>query len=372
MTPAARIHNHTRVKPRVSAVLVLLAWPALAAAQDEVFQSEKKLKLFAEGLFRQEWTTDLFGGAPDLDRQRGRLLAGATLTLGAFELGAGGDFNYSSDVNVVEGQAIIRDNYDSRDARVDLAYARLDAGWLGLAAGRFEMPVAFTEMIWDRDLRPQGGVLTLALRDRGALKRLALVGLAAQGSHVFDDDDTEMVSGALDAVFALDESWRLQLVGSFTTFLDPEALEPKIRRQNTRVAGQIVRDYDVVDAVLRVSRGGSFPVQLVADGCLNTAVDDRNRGLWLAAVAGSTRTSHVRLEYVFAFVDPDATLGAYPTDDFFWTTGWEGHKGDLGVGIGSHVALHAIGQLQRFKDSPRPEERDNWVRRLRLEVRLKS
>ena len=136
--------------------------------------------------------------------------------------------------------------------------------------------------------------------------------------------------------------------------------------------GAIVRDYDVVDAIVRFRREGTWPVQIVADGCLNTAVDDRNRGLWLAVVAGSTQTSHLRAEYVYAFVDPDATLGAYPTDDFFWTTGWQGHKADLGFGIGSHVALHAVGQLQRFKDSPRIAERDNWVRRLRLEIRLKG
>ena len=354
-------------------LMVVLAVPATAGAQQaDVFQTEKRLKLAAEGLFRQEWTTDLFQGAPDINRRLGRLLPSARLTLGLVELGAGGDFYYSSDVNVVSGQPIIRDNYDSRSARVDLAFARLDAGWVDVAGGRFAMPIAFTEMIWDRDLRPQGGALTLALRERGALKRLALTALGARGSHVFDDQDTTMLSGALDATFGLSESWRLQLVGAYVTFLDPDELEPKIRRQNTRVLGAIVNDYDLVDAIVRFRRDGSFPIQIVADGCLNTAVDDRNRGLWLALVAGSTLTSRVRAEYVYAFVDPDATLGAYPTDDFFWTTGWEGHKADLGFGIGSHVALHAIGQLQRFKDSPRVEERDNWVRRLRLEVRLKS
>jgi hypothetical protein len=357
---------------KLRALFLLLAVPATAGAQDEVFQSEKKLKLRAEGLLRQEWTTHLFQGAPDINRRLGRLLPSARLTLGKLELGVGGDFNYGSDVNVVANQPLIRDNYDSRDARLDLAFARVDAGWLDVSAGRFEMPIAFTEMIWDRDLRPQGGALTLAVRERGALKRLGLTALAARGSHVFDDDDTTMLSGALDATFALGESWRMQLVGSFVTFREPEKLEAKIRRQNTRVAGEIVRDYDVVDAILRFRKEGAFPVQVVADGCLNTAADDRNRGLWLALVAGSTQTSHVRAEYVYAFVDPDATLAAYPTDDFFWATGWQGHKLDLGIGFGSHVALHTVGQLQRFKDSPRVEERDNWVRRLRLELRLKS
>jgi hypothetical protein len=352
--------------------LALLLLPSVAAAQDPVYQSEEKLKLSVEGLFRQEYTRHLFQGAPDIDRRRGRLLPSLRLDLGALTLGAGGDFNYSSDTNVVANQPLIRDNYDSRDARLDLAFARVDAGWVDLAAGRIEMPIAYTEMIWDKDLRPQGGALTLALRDRGSLKRLAVTALGARGSHVFDDDDTTMIAGALDATLGLGAEWNMQLVGSFLTFRDPGKLETRIRRQNTRVNGAIVRDYDVVDAIVRFKREGTFPMQVVADGCVNTAADDRNRGLWLALVLGSTQTSRSRLEYVYAFVDPDATLGAYPSDDFFWTTGWTGHKVDLGVGMGPHLAFHAVGQLQRFKDSPRVEERDNWLRRLRLEIRLKS
>ena len=354
---------------RAALVVTLLAGSS-AAAQDAVFQSPKKLTFHGEGLLREEWTRDFQG--VDSDRFRARALPGLRLTLGPVVLGAAGDFQWSSDENVVAGQPLIRDNYDSRDARVDLAFARLETGAVELAAGRFEMPIAFTEMIWDRDLRPQGGALTLALRDRGSLRRLAVTALGARGSHVFDDDDTTMLSAALDARFDLDDAWRLELLGAFVTYLDPEKLEAKIRRQNTRVAGAIVRDYDVVDAIVRFRRDGSVPLQVVADGCLNTAADDRNRGLWLSLVLGSTQSARVRGEYVYAFVDPDATLAAYATDDFIWSTGWAGHKADLGVALGRHVAIHGIGQLQRFKDSPRPEEREDWVKRFRVELRLKS
>jgi hypothetical protein len=69
-------------------------------------------------------------------------------------------------------------------------------------------------------------------------------------------------------------------------------------------------------------------------------------------------------------VDKDATLAAYATDDFFWSTGWEGHRGDLGFRVGEHAALHGVAQAQRFKDSPRGAERDHWVKRYRLELRL--
>jgi hypothetical protein len=356
---------------RIAAVASLLLAASSAVAQDAVFQSPKRLTFQGEGLLREEWTRD-FPPGTDTDRFRARALPGLRLTLGPVVLGAAGDFQWSSDENVVAGQPLIRDNYDSRDARVDLAFAHLSTGPLDLAAGRFEMPIAFTEMIWDRDLRPQGGALTLGLRDRGSLRRLAVTALGARGSHVFDDDGTTMLSGALDARFALGDAWRLELLGAFVTWLDPEELEAKIRRQNTRVAGAIVRDYDVVDAIVRFRRDGSVPVQVVADGCLNTAADDQRRGLWLSAVVGSTQSTRARLEYVYAFVDRDATLAAYATDDFLWATGWTGHKADLGFALGRHLALHGIGQVQRFKDSPVAAEREDWIKRFRVELRLKS
>jgi hypothetical protein len=355
---------------RAALVLTLLA-ASSAAAQDAVFQSQKKLTFQGEGLLREEWTRD-FPPGTDADRFRARALPGLRLSLGPVVLGAGGDFQWSSDENVVAGQPLIRDNYDARDARLDLAFARLDTGAVDLAAGRFEMPIAFTEMVWDRDLRPQGGALTLALRDRGSLRRLALTALGARGSHVFDDDDTTMLAAALDARFATGDAWRLDLLGAFVTFRDPGKLEARIRRQNTRVAGALVRDYDVVDAVVRLRRDGSVPVQIVADGCLNTAADDQRRGLWLSLVLGSTQSTRARLEYVYAFVDRDATLAAYATDDFIWSTGWAGHKADLGFALGRHVALHGVGQVQRFKDSAIASEREDWVKRFRLELRLKS
>jgi hypothetical protein len=353
------------------AVAAVLLTAASAAAQDAVFQTQKKLTFHGEGLLREEWTRD-FPPGTDTDRFRARALPGLRLTLGPVVLGAGGDFQWSSDENLVAGQPLLRDNYDSRDARVDLAFARLDTGAVELAAGRFEMPIAFTEMLWDRDLRPQGGALTLALRDRGSLRRLAVTALGARGSHVFDDDDTTMLSAALDARFSLGEAWRLDLLGAFVTFGDPEKLEPKIRRQNTRVAGAIVRAYDVLDAVVRLRREGSVPVQIVGDFSLNTAADDQRRGVWLSLVLGSTQSGRARLEYVYALVDRDATLAAYTTDDFLWATGWAGHKAELGFALGKHVALHGVGQVQRFKDSAIASEREDWVKRFRLELRLKS
>jgi hypothetical protein len=364
-----------KLLPQVLAA-VLFAQVAIGQEADPVYQAQEQYSVELNGdlLLRREWTRELFD-TPDVARNRAQFRPRLEIGFKKLKLGVGGDFNYSSDENTlpppnVAVQPLIRDNYDSRDARLDLAFASLRAtSWLRVEGGRFLMPIGFTEMIWDRDLRPQGGALTLETQDRGRLKRLALTVLGAQGSHVFDDDDTRMLVVSGQSVFSLGDSSRFDLMAAFLRFDDVAALAPRLRRQNTRVAGAIVREYEIVDVVARLQFDSPVATQLVADLSWNTAVDDQDRGIWLAAVIGSTRTARARGEYVYAKVDKDATVAAYGADDFFWVTGWEGHRLDLGLRLQEHVALHGVGQVQRFKDAPRVEERDHWQRRYRVDLR---
>jgi hypothetical protein len=369
--------------------LLLILAAARAAAQEPapLFQPEQQysFKVKLDGLWREEWTADIFDGAGRFhneDRWRLRALPRVDIGLNKVTLGVGGDFNWSSDKNYLPSQAIIRDNYLSRDARVDLAFARWQVSrGVRLEGGRFEMPVALTEMLWDRDLRPQGGALTLEAHDEGARPRLGLTVLAARGSHVLDDGGVGLLLASGAGFFGAGEHGRVELRGSFLKFTGVEKLEPRIRRQNSRLNGLVFQDYDVLDAIARYRRDGGVPLQLVADLSWNFGAGKtaraagepprkNRRGLWLAAVLGSTRTARFRGEYTFARVDKDATVAAYATDDFFWATGWLGHRGDLGIKVTDNIAFHMVGQLQRFKDSARIEERDHWVKRYRYEIRL--
>ncbi|HEY2945080.1 MAG TPA: putative porin [Vicinamibacteria bacterium] len=370
--------------------LALILAAARAAAQEPppLFQPEQQysFKLKVDALTREEWTASIFDGAGRFhneDRWRLRAVPRVEIGINKLTLGVGGDFNWSSDKNYVPAtQPIIRDNYRSRDARVDLAFARWQVSrGLRLEGGRFEMPVSLTEMLWDRDLRPQGGALTLEAHDEGARPRLGLTLLAARGSHVFDDGGVGMLLASGAGFFGAGEHGRIELRGSFLRFTAVEKLELRIRRQNSRRNGLVFQDYDVADAIARYRRDGGVPVQLVADLSWNLGASKtaraageaprkNRRGLWLAAVLGSTRTARLRGEYTFARVDKDATVAAYATDDFFWATGWLGHRGDLGIKVTGHIAFHLLGQLQRFKDSARVEERDHWVKRYRYEFRV--
>jgi hypothetical protein len=183
-----------------------------------------------------------------------------------------------------------------------------------------------------------------------------------------------MLVAAVDATLRAGESAKVELLGSYVAFFDVDELEPIIRRQNLRVPGPpptpLALDYRVVDLVARLRTSGRVPLQLVAEYCWNTAADTLNDGIWAALVLGSTESHRAGLEYTYANVDRDATQGAYAADDFLWTTGWDGHRVDLGIRTGGHAALHAVGQLQRFKDSPRGFDNDVWVKRYRLELRI--
>ncbi len=356
---------------------VLLILPAAARAQATLYQGGKRqsYKFTLEGLTRQEWNEDQ-PSFQEASRWRFQLRPRLALGVNRFVVGVGGDFNYSEDKNTEPPPGnpvlpLIRDNYKSRDARLDLAFLSIrPATWLQLQGGRLEMPVGFTEMIWDRDLRPQGGALALEVHDGKGEKRFGLTGLWARGSHVFDDGKTSMLVASAEAVFSSAARSRLTLTGSFVKFTKLNELAPQIHRQNTRVAGLLVRDYGVVDVVARWRTEGKVTTQLVADYAWNTSPDDLNKGLWLALILGSTKTARGRLEYTYAKLDRDVTLAAYAGDDFFWGTGWEGHRVDLGVRASSNSSFHVIGEQARFKDSPNLAERDLWSKRVRLELRF--
>jgi hypothetical protein len=362
--------------PSAFLVLLCLAAPALAQEPEPapVYQSTKQsLGFHADALIRQEWTQNVYD-APNMFHDESRRLYRLRPRLefggASFKIGVGGDFLYGSDKNYEPKPALIRDNYKSRDARLDLAFGQFSpAGWLSLQGGRFVMPVALTEMTWDRDLRPQGGAATLEHKDAAGVARAGVTGLYARGSHVFDDDRTSMllISGQFTLPGQKDSS--LQFVGSFIGFEDANKLEPMLRRQNTRVFGELVDRYRVVDLIARVRTASDMPLQLVADYCWNTAVPRGNKGLWLAAAIGSVQTARAKLEYTFAKVDKDATLAAYATDDFFWSTGWQGHRAEIATRTSEKSSFHVVGQLQKFKDSPRVDEREHWVKRLRVEIR---
>lgn len=362
-------------------VLVIFLLPSTARAQQQ-----QQAPITGDVLIRQEWN-DGFFTKPDptpSSRTRFQIRPRFEVETQTLLLGVGADINYSKDNNLEPKDvplplALIRDNYDSRSIRLDLAYLGLNLSpALQVRAGRMAQPLHLTEMIWDKDLRIQGGSAALTLH-RGITGEptVRLAGIYSRGSHVFvDSKDTEgsslgdgvtLKGGSLDIGFG--SSKRLDVSGSYLVYDKLDFLERKIRRQNTRVNGALVREYQIMDVVVRLRTDTPFPIQLVFDGARNRKAPDQRDGVWGALVLGSLQETRFKGEYTFARVDRDVTVAAYTTDDFFWGTGWLGHRAEVAFAQSAKSSFHVIGQMQRFKDSANLDERTNWVKRLRLEVR---
>ena len=120
---------------------------------------------------------------------------------------------------------------------------------------------------------------------------------------------------------------------------------------------------------LRLRTNAPVPIQVILDGARNRKAPDQRNGVWATLVVGSLRDNRIRGEYTYAKVDKDATVAAYAGDDFFWETGWLGHRAEFAFAQSPKSSFHVIGQMQQFKDSPNLAERTNWLKRLRVEAR---
>src|SRR5262245_14729083 len=111
------------MKKTLSLAIAAACAAPLSGAQAAQQQS---FSFTADGLARYEWTKDLFD-SPDQSRWRLQARPRLEFNYKSLQLGVGGEFNYSDDENTLPppgatSLAILRDNYDSRDARVDLAF----------------------------------------------------------------------------------------------------------------------------------------------------------------------------------------------------------------------------------------------------------
>ncbi|MGH9679393.1 MAG: putative porin, partial [Candidatus Acidiferrales bacterium] len=162
----------------------------VAGLETEMGQSQKEIESRLKKLGPFAFSGDLrlraeptFGGPVDRsqDRFRGRmrLRVNAEARLndqfeGGFSL-ASGDLNDPISTNQSLNQ------YDARKPiAIDRAYATYKPSWLHsltLTDGKFSYPWFNTELVWDRDLNPEGAGETLAFRVRTPiLKKIAIVG----------------------------------------------------------------------------------------------------------------------------------------------------------------------------------------------------
>ena len=254
------------------------------------------------------------------------------------------------------------DNYRSNGGALDRAFVEARPGSLVLSAGQFAMPLRTTEMLWDRDVQVIGGSGAWRL-PTGAMSALTLTAgffYGPQRAH----DDSHIAAGQATfeagdpATFAVDVSesfWRfthLNRVGAaYLRQNEPGGYVPLPGYSGSRYAN----DFRMIDSLARFRVGGArrFPVTLSVDWVHNFAAEalDYADGVEAALRIGREgRPGDVQLFDVYQYVDRDAVVGAYNTDDWWFHSWYVGHRAGFSVTVLPQVVLRPSVVFQRRQD----------------------
>ena len=320
---------------------ILLIEPSAIAQEEQYFKipAEKPHLVFRWDALARYDLIDHLHVRPRIERGRFEVRPELDLEFSdRFKLGVRAIGDLGTDHN--EDNAKNFDNYRSRGASIERYYLEAKPGQWTIKAGCFGMPLVASEMIWDRDIQtpgfaaawetPAGGSSTLTVAAAG------FYGPQREGDH------TRI--GVGQVVFRAGDPGRLSVeaAGSYWHF-EPDDLKPSYIRQNYSVLVGGKRDFlsrfHIVDAIVRLRFPvARLPVTVTVDGAVNLGVaeeaeDDKSAFEGTVSVGRLGTPGDWRVFFIYQYVERDAVLGAYNTDDW-WFHSW--HRGSR-VGIGFTV-----------------------------------
>ena len=255
------------------------------------------------------------------------------------------------------------DNFRSRGADLERYYVLWKPGRFAVRAGRFGMPLSASDLLWDKDIQTPGAAAAWESAN-GAWT------LAAAGFYAPQREGDRSRIGVGQVVWRSNEegSLRLEAAASYWSY-DLRHLKAEFIRENTSraVDGQVVyaSEFHVADLLLRLRfQVGTIPVVLSLDGLHNFQAQSRRKSAFEATLAaGRVGTPRqVRVFYTYQYVQRDAVVGAYNTDDWWFHTWYEGHRLGVAVTVLPQVYVQASASVQRRLDTR------NWISRCLVDV----
>jgi hypothetical protein len=255
------------------------------------------------------------------------------------------------------------DNYRARGADLERYYVLWKPGRFAVRAGRFGMPLSASDLLWDKDIQTPGAAAAWE-SPNGAWT------LAAAGFYAPQREGDRSRIGVGQVVWRSDEAGRLRLeaAASYWSY-DLRDLQSYYIRENTKavVRGRTVygSQFHVADLLLRLRfQVGAVPIVLSLDGIHNFQAQARRKSAFEATLAaGRVGTPRqVRTFYTYQYVQRDAVVGAYNTDDWWFHTWYEGHRAGVAVTVLPQVYVQASASLQRRLDTR------HWISRCLVDV----
>ncbi len=293
---------------------------------------------------------------PDIERGRFEVRPEAALVFSdRFRIGARAVADWGTDENVENGRNF--DNYRSRGASLERYFVEAKPGPLVLRAGSFGMPLVSTEMLWDRDIQVLGAAAAWEVAAGGSTFTLAA---GAFRGPQREGDRTRVAAGQVVWRLGDPATFLVEAAGSWWS-LEPSDLKSAYVRQNysrpsTNGRASFVSRYEIADLLIRVRfPAGPIPVTVSLDGIRNFGARDEGKGEEKAfegsVSAGRVGTpGDVRGFYTFQYVERDAVLGAYNTDDWWFHSWYRGHRFGVAVTVLPRLFVQATGMIQQRLD----------------------
>ena len=300
-------------------LLLLLALPRVHA-QDRPAPWYERIRVSGDFRFRTE--SFMQEGEPGRTRFRIRARVGATTNLGD-NFTAGLRLATNQPGNITSANVTLGDATAPKSFRLDRAYLTWTPGSWEFSAGKFALPLERpqglirSELIFDDEIAPEGlhERLTVFRSDEGILRRLAIQ--AEQWSmQEASTDDAWMFGGQASADLALGrvavdlhagyyDFQRGRLLARARNGNDQLLITNDVRTRSgalveggTAVSPDPDDPFDRFEHDFRVgsaSAGVAIPgvagrtLSLFAEGARNTAIGDRNLGIWTGVSYGAVR-----------------------------------------------------------------------------------
>jgi hypothetical protein len=258
----------------------------------------------------------------------------------------------SSDSNRTNDRRL--DNYRSNTAAVDRAFVEGRPGNFTLTAGLFGMPLRATEMLWDHDIQVLGGAASWRTA-LGAGSSLNLAGgffYGPQRQH----DQSHIAAGQATWTLGDPDSFALDWTESYWRFTHLQRTALHYLRQNVSytILPAYISDFRILDSIVRVRMPVvGLPVSFSFDWAHNFGGSEREYrdGFDVALRVGREGDrGDFQVFDVYQYVDRDAVVGAYNTDDWWLHSWYVGHRIGVSYTVVSGVLIRPSVVFQRRQD----------------------
>jgi len=273
------------------------------------------------------------------------------------------------------------DAFSSKDIRLDLAYFTFHhekAVGFTITAGKMKNPFftpGSSELIWDSDLNPEGGAITL-------VKNLDNVEINLTGAGCWVDersssDDSYIAAGQGFVRFNLNKKKSsVTLGGSIYNYVNAKGFAPFYDNEdgmgNTLdTLGNYANDFELVEVFGEIThKFDDIPVSIFGDLVSNGGADSLNTGWMFGFKIGHAKDAGSwDLRYNYRKVETDAVVGMFTDSDFRGGgTDAKGHE----FGASYQLAKNAnLGATYFINETGLELDKTIDFNRLQLDVQLK-